>query len=480
MKRKAGRYPNIEYYEEILRLPGNQLFSPSQIANRKYDKKTHPELNSRMFHALYSFGERNGLKDKPDNCLRDQDGEPIVNNGKHQLIQGQGRAKWFGKTWRNALYDDDIPHFKKQLQIKITKTLANILIQKQHDIALTKEETMSSPVPSRSFPRLKWLLVAMVAVVFTAASFYNYQVLYQGFGVMRTQGPSAALEFFQNRGETFDTLFGKAWAHYRNGNYEEAQELAQRVLTSTNLGDKARASYLLGDLMTIAGEYEKAQEYLLAAHGIYQTTGKSDSEFRALLALSKFYLSQRDLENAEYYLNLAESKPKAESDHSYLYLKSQLAFLNLDFEKALAISFQREQVVKDDHSQLAGIFSDLGFYSCLIGNYDACFSYSMKAQNTAQKLDSEILLMYNNINLFLYQKCTLQDDSYLRDTVLNYARREKDTKIMEYVYFVDKFSCPNPRPDPGHLEPPEDPPPNTQLNRPIISNSQFPNHSPEN
>lgn len=475
MKRKVGRHPNIEYYQEILRLPGKQLFSPAQIAARVYDKDVDYKSFRNLFSAIYQFGVRNGLKEKPDNCEHNSDGTPVVVKGKHILLEGHRHAKWYGETWRNALYDDDLDIFKKQLVKKLATTLTHVANQK-HQVTV-KVVSMQRPEGSVKKPRRRWMMIALVAVavIFSATSLYNYSTLNQGFAVLRKDGPKAAMEFFKNRGETYDTMFGRAWAAYRNGDYDQASTLGKNVLKSSKLDNKARANYLLGELSTITGDFENAQEYLLAAHGIYETTGKSGSEFRTLLALSKLFISQKDKVSAEYYLNLAATNQRAKSDHFFLYLNAQLAFLNNDFDAALELSLQREEFVGEDNSQLADVYSEIGFFSCLVGDYDTCFTYTMRSQNVSQKINSEIQLMYNNVNLYLYQKCTLRDYSYLREAILDYARKESDTKIMEYVYFVDKFSCPIPRPGAGHIDPPDDPPPDTPVNRLLEISPNLPN-----
>lgn len=465
MKRQSGRYLNLEYYEEIFRLPEKDLFSPSQIVRRKYNKVTQPKLYRRMLSALYRYGDRNGLRDNPDNCLKAKDGKPVLVKGKPQLLPGQSRAKWFGKTWRSHFYDDDLPYFQGELQRKVAKLLGEVLDQKQKEASKPKE--IKSP---ESFPRIKtrrfsMLVVAFVAIAFTAASLYNYNVLNEGYQVMRSQGPKAALEFFQNKGQTYDTLFGHAWAAYRNGNYSQAEEMSQQVLRSSVLRDKARANYLLGDLMTIAGEYEQAREHLLAAHAIYESTGKESSQFRTLLFLAKLYIAQKDFPNAEYYLNLAGLNPKAVENHFYLYQRSQLAFFNHDYDEALDLSLHREKVVGKDSSQRASILSEIGFYFGLTGELEKCLTYTTQAQGLASQQENSLALMYNNINMCLFLKCSNRDYSKLREIVVSHAHNTKDTKLMEQMHFVDKYNCPIPQTDPGHGDPPDDPPPDPPRNR---------------
>lgn len=483
MKRQCGRYPNKEYYLEIERLPDGQLFSPSEITRRKYDKKTQPELYTKMFHAIYQFGFRNGLALFPDNGLRQPNGKPMMANGKAKLRPGVRSARWTGATWKSHLYADDHEAIKRYAQQKLARTL-RVALEWRQRTQTAPPEHVQAPKP-RWFgfkPRMRLLAAALVVgLVLTAGALYNHNHLRQGMDILRSDGPQAALSFFQNHGETYDHMFGTAWAAYRNGDYRQAEELSHKIMQSPALNDRARANYLLGDMMTIRGEYDKAHEYLLTALALYETTGKAYSQYRTYLFLAKLYVTQKQSENAVYYLNLAELTRPSAKDHYPLYLKSQVAFLKNDYEGALATAKQRVSLVKGNTSQLGGIYGDIGFYSGLIGNLDDCLKFTMKAQNIAQEIDSQKMTMYNNINMCLFLKCSLKDYEYLRDTVLNYSQRHGDAKLAEYMYFVDKFACAIPRPDPGDGEPPDEPPPDPPQTRmqPELKNLQGNFSSPD-
>jgi len=465
MKRQVGRHLNVEYYVEILRLPGKSLFSPAQIAHRKFDKKHDSESFRRMFNAVYRFAERNGLKDKPDNCARHANGTPVVVNGTYQLLPGERRPKWYGETWRQHFYDDDLLHFRNQYREKVVNALGNILAAKQKKPA--DVITLPSPNPKKRMS-MKWWLIAMVAIVFTATSLYNYNYLSQGFHVLQRQGPKAVMAFFQNRGETFDNLFGQAWAAFRNGEYKKAEELGHRVLESRTNKNQARAFYLLGSLKSQQGKYDEAHEYLLSAEATFETMNYGHGVYRTRLVLSKMYLDVKDMDNARYYANLAGANPKAQSDEYFYYIQSQIAFLFSDFEAALDFALHREKVFNGDRSQLPSIYSEIGFYYGLLGYQDQCLEYTVRAGGVANELKNNSAMMYNNINMCLYLKCAMKDYTDLRHSILVYARANKEAKLMEWMYFVDKFTCPLKRAGDGHPLPaidPDDPPPETPANR---------------
>ena len=473
MHRQSGRTGNKEYYLEIECLPDEQLFSPSEIARRKFDKKTQSELYSKMFHAIYQFGARNGLALAPDNGVRQVGGKPIMNNGKAKLKTGERSARWYGKTWKNKLFIEDRQAIESYVQQKLINTL-NLYIEKRKlaEASLPEvTESVVAPFP-KARPKMKfrlWQVALIAAIVFTAGSVYQYSNFQEGLGILQNQGPKAALNFFQGKGQNYETQFGTAWAAYRNGDYQFAASLCEKVLKSPSLEDQAKASYLLGDLKMIAGKYDEAKEHLLTANAIYQTTSNLRSQYRTQLVLAKLHLAQKDVRNATYYLNLADTMSASDGDEYFLYLKSQVAFLNRDYEAALSLALEREKLAGGDRSVLSGIYSDIGFYYGLLGNLDQCFLYTINAQSIASAQEDASSIMYNNVNMCLYLKCSMRDYSQLQESVLAYARSKKDVALMEQMYFVDKHGCELEQTDNGHIPPPD------AANSPLTSEEELRN-----
>lgn len=477
MKRQSGRHLNAEYYVEIFSLPGKKLFSPAEIVHRVHNKNTDPESFTRMFNALYRFADRNGLKETPDNCVRHPDGSPATVNGMRQLLPGERRPKWYGRTWRKQFYDDDLFQFRQQYQTKLVRTFQQIALQKRQEghapIQVDDGQIHLVTMPKKELrmpkTKIKWLLIAMVLILFTAASLYNYSFLSEGYQVLRQDGPKAALSYFQNRGESFDNLFGQAWSAFRNGEYEEAEKLGQKVLKSPKDNERVRGFYLLGSLKSQQGEYEEAQDYLQTAEVLYESLGHERGTYQTRLLLAKMSLDLKDMDNARYYANLAGQNPKAEQDEYFFYVQSQIAFLFNDYESALKLALQREKVFAGDRSQLPSIYSDIGFYYGVLGHLDKCLEYTIKAEGIASEQENTTEQMFNNINMCLYLKCTQKDYSNLRHSILAYAREKKEPKIMEWMYFVDKFTCPLETVGSGHPPPPppdevgsgQPPPPST-------------------
>ena len=136
-----------------------------------------------------------------------------------------------------------------------------------------------------------WPVLAAMALVLTGSSLYNYNVLGQGYQIMRSEGPKAALAFFLNRGETYDSLFGIGWNAFREGDYETALEYGNRVLLSRKVEDRARASYLLGVALTNLGGKMAAEEHLKTALDLYHSLNKPLSEFRCQMAIARLNLT---------------------------------------------------------------------------------------------------------------------------------------------------------------------------------------------
>lgn len=459
MHRQAGRHLKTEYYLEIECLPDEKLFSPSEIVRRKHDKKTDHESYTRMFHSIYQFGVRNGLTLFPDNGKRVPGGKlGMKEDGRAMLRKGERSARWYGKTWKSKLYIEDREAIKLYAQNQLVDTLRLCLDQKRREHEVAKKT-------GRRIAMKKglWVAALVAAIVLTAGSIYNYSYLNEGYSVLRSQGPGAALEYFQNRGESYDNLFGSAWAAFRNGNNQLAEKLALQVQKSQSMKDRARASYLLGILKTNSGEYEKSEDFLLTANAIFETTGNLASQYRTQMSLARLYIAKKDVTNALYYTNLAELYSSSQEDEYFFYLKSQIAFLQNNFEGALSYALKREAFAKEDLSVLLGVYSDIGLYYGLTGYSELCLDYTFKAKRLAEKQDNDLYLMHNNINICLYLKCTMQDYSQLRETILTYARNNKDIKLFEMMYFIDKFQCSLQQSDPGHPPPPDDPPPGSLI-----------------
>ena len=140
MRKRGGRYVTLDYYVEIELLPGNQFFSPIEIAERRFDRHTQSVEFQKMYNALRKFGDRNGLNINPDNCLRDEHRKPILENGKPKLLPGERSPRWKGKTWQSMLFDEDRRRIREYMRIELVLTL---------HIAL---EEMRGRVPTPRFP----------------------------------------------------------------------------------------------------------------------------------------------------------------------------------------------------------------------------------------------------------------------------------------------------------------------------------------
>jgi len=59
----------------------------------------------------------------------------------------------------------------------------------------------------------------------------------------------------------------------------------------------------------------------------------------------------------------------------------------------------------------------------------------------------------------------------LRLSILTFARENKEVKLMEWIYFIDKFSCPLETVGNGHPPPPPDEA--SFENRPLPSDQNY-------
>jgi len=376
-------------------------------------------------------------------------------NGRAKLKKGERSAKWLGKTWKSKLFVEDRIAIKRDVRRKLVIALSTHLAQKRNTETIALEPSPGSTEKKQlNFRPKVWHIALVAAILLTAMGLNNISFLREGLTILNQEGPKSAAAFFQGKGESYDNLFGKAWAAFRSGDYDLATEWGEEVLQSPALKDQARAWYLLGVVKTNQSDYTNAQENLLNALVLYETLGKDRSQYETHLALARLYLAQKDVTNATYYANLAQSAA-VPGDQFLLYIRSQIAFLNGDYDHALSLSLEREKLNKDNRSRLIGIYSDIGFYYGLNGNKEKCLDYTIRAQNIATEQEDTKSLVYNKLNMCLYLKCSMQDYSHLRESILNYARSHKEINLIEMMYFVDKFNCPMFLIDNGDPNPPD-------------------------
>lgn len=319
-------------------------------------------------------------------------------------------------------------------------------------------------------PNLKVACLGFLLVATAGFTSWQYNFLQSGFQILQSQGPKAAYDFFVKSPETPDAVFGKAWSSYRLGEFKEAEDLINQVQQFGRETDKPKINFLLGAIANEEGEFGEAEEYLLTARALYSGMEKEISlkgTFRSNMLLARMYIEKRELYNAEYSLNLASNFPESHLDNQFLYLWSRVHYLKNDFDNALEITRKRLEASGQDDSKLAGVYSDLGFYSGLVGDYENCLAYTMESQKLAGSQGNKLIHIYNQVNMLLYSKCTRRDASVELQAIEAFAFSSGDKQLKSFLYDVQKFQCPETRPDPGNNG---DPPPgltNSETQQPL-------------
>ena len=131
MHKRSGRQLKPEYYIVLELLNDNELFSAQEIARLKFDKSTQFSGYKRMYSTVYRFGDRNGLTLHPDNAQKGENGKTRMMGGKAVLVSGDKTPKWFGKTWKSMITDEDRASILKYARVELLLALRIAMEGKQ-------------------------------------------------------------------------------------------------------------------------------------------------------------------------------------------------------------------------------------------------------------------------------------------------------------------------------------------------------------
>lgn len=202
MHRRSGRKVNPEYYIAVALLPDKELFSAQEISALRFDKKTQDRAYYRMSQAIYRFGERNGLTISPDNCEKNRWNEPLLENGKIRLKDRDKKLRWYGKTWKSKMCQEDWDAIQAYARSELLLTLMVIQEEKSANQSISVNEVLDIPKPR------KWALWPWVGLMAIVGLFLVSMI---GILAPREQFPPGArgyAEFVQHqsRPKSFDRI----------------------------------------------------------------------------------------------------------------------------------------------------------------------------------------------------------------------------------------------------------------------------------
>jgi len=309
----------------------------------------------------------------------------------------------------------------------------------------------------------KVVLIPLMSSAFFVFSFsvYNHNVLIDGYKILTASGAKQAFEFFSSKEETVESLFGKAWSLFRMGDYKNSRRLIEVMSHSERDRIQASAYYLLGNIFLAEGKFQESIDSFKNAEHYYELSNNAGAIYLTRLNLANVYVNLEEIQNAEFYLNLASTEDQKSQNEYQLFVEAKLAFIKGDFRSALDISINRLKLLDPEESRVPGVLSDIGFYYTLNNNFEKGMLYTLEAQNKAYNSGNELVFRYNQINWILLRKCTGIDTRIDTQHLIDYANEQGDETLMKQISFVQDFDCINiEKTDPGHPPPPPpDPPP---------------------
>ncbi len=152
MTRYCGQYMKVRNAILIHDLEDQKLYGVAEITATKIDRLANPDLFNRVRSAIWDFGARNGLKDEPDNALRDNHGKVVFKkNGRPKLQKGERWAKLYGHKWKSFLgeLEQDTPELIDRLNHALFLRIFALEKDAQHELMPISIIDKTDPETSR-------------------------------------------------------------------------------------------------------------------------------------------------------------------------------------------------------------------------------------------------------------------------------------------------------------------------------------------
>ena len=233
----------------------------------------------------------------------------------------------------------------------------------------------SLPAPS-TLAKLGLVMVLLLGgnPLFAQTSTTDAEVYAEGMEIMRTQGVTAGLTYFEKQPNSALTVFGIGWMFYSGGNFTKAREVTQ-FLTARNYEKNTlgKAYYLDGYLDIQETKYKSAARKFQRALDLYDDD-KASSRFKAMMGLVTSFIFNEKIDEAEKTLaQAAELKEASKIISGYFYyLNARVAFFESDYNEALgySISSLEEFQKAGDLRSEVGALIDIAFYTAMISKFE--------------------------------------------------------------------------------------------------------------
>jgi hypothetical protein len=166
----------------IHELDDDELYGAAEATSTKIDRVTEPTKFNRVRSAVWDFGARYGLKDDPDNALRDEHGQVVFKNGKPILQKGERWPKLYGHRWKSFLgeLEKDTPALIGRLSSTLSQRVVQLeqIAEQEAPAPVAKRKRRPIGFLNATFPKLA--IAAVFALFFLAIPSHEEKVAPEG------------------------------------------------------------------------------------------------------------------------------------------------------------------------------------------------------------------------------------------------------------------------------------------------------------
>jgi tetratricopeptide (TPR) repeat protein len=475
----TGRHLGKELAVSIASLPDEILFSASEVAYTRFDpKKTRTEYE-RLKNKLWKLANRNGLPDNPDNCARDDENDPLLNeHGRPVLLKGERYPRYDGSTWKGLLYDEDWamveaarqeqantePGSSSATDLVPAQTAPENSVPSKAATPVAAKVAQTAPALSADYPELPdivgkafqaytWrkirrfflgpsatimglLLSTLILPAAVGGMRHGFDAI---LAVYEKQGTAAALTMaICSKDEGFEKYFLSGWLSFKVRESDQSYRIMKDIINDPDAGDyyRAKALYVLGSIELNGKRFQAAEESFQASMHLYQNMGMDIGVGRNQIEMANVLWIQGYLDEAFELARAAERTVTTGIEVDKLYMR--LYFQRGEYQKSIDYAYK---MLKDDRVVIqATAWLHIGFTATVMGNDPLAREANLKASALIESTGDVNLRFYRHVNEIAYNQCRMTSTDELVAVVTKYAV-EKDELLLLDQMSDAKFLC---------------------------------------
>ena len=238
---------------------------------------------------------------------------------------------------------------------------------------------------------------------------FNYDC---GVQIIKEKGVEAGVKYFERHAaekNTLASLFGMAWAYWKDGAYEQSGKLCRYILAREPIPNlAANCHYLLGHLNFNAGMLDEAELSFQKALGIYEKVQSETDIRQTLMGLTVVHLAERNLAEAERVLAQIEvDSGQTQSPDGFIFeIRNRLAFARGEYNRALAFARQSEAAYATEGDRVSEIYAkgNVGFLLVIQGQVGEAMATLDEVDAFAKAYNDKKLSYYNGVSWILFYR----------------------------------------------------------------------------